>query len=170
MTKTYMLAARIGGDHVRISTSSSVTITRSMSSSTSFLLCSKVASASPLRTLWQKSSMESATPASSIRWRDCSLKLPLLRSQSLLPLFEILAAPLVLRQRDDLPEVGLGQPLQLAPEGAPPPRRFSWRAFNSCGSHWPPCARRSASVMDSGWVKTSHRSFQTISSSCSAGA
>ena len=46
-----------------------------------------------------------------------SLKLPFLSRQSFVPLFEILAAPLVLRQRDHLPEVGLGQPLQLTPEG-----------------------------------------------------
>jgi hypothetical protein len=47
-----------------------------------------------------------------------SLKLPLLRGQGLFPLFEVFTAPLVLRQRDDLSEIGLGQPLQLASEGS----------------------------------------------------
>ena len=61
--------------------------------------------------------MEPATPTSSMRWRDWDLKLPLLGRQSLVSLFEVLAAPLVLSQRNDLPEVSFGQPLQLAPEG-----------------------------------------------------
>ena len=44
-------------------------------------------------------------------------KLPLLCRKRFVSLFEVLAAPVVLSQRDDLPEVGLGQPLQLTSEG-----------------------------------------------------
>ncbi|MGI9122290.1 MAG: hypothetical protein ACR2FR_05315 [Rubrobacter sp.] len=47
------------------------------------------------------------------------LQLSFLACQSLVSSFEVLTAPLVLGQRDHLPEVRLGQPLQLTPEGGP---------------------------------------------------
>src|ERR671911_2071181 len=59
------------------------------------------------------------------RWHDnqgyskglgISLKLPFLSHQRSVSLFEILTAPLVLGQWDHLPEIRLGQPLQLPPE------------------------------------------------------
>src|SRR5918995_81942 len=47
------------------------------------------------------------------------LQLPLLARERLVPLLQIPASPLILRQRDHLPEVRLGQPLKLTPQGSP---------------------------------------------------
>ncbi len=47
---------------------------------------------------------------------DLRLQLPLLGGQRLVPLLQIAAPPPVLGERDDLPEVGFRQPIQLPPE------------------------------------------------------
>jgi len=67
LTKTDMFAGWLVGITYRISTFSFWTITRSISNSTSFRFCSKLAFSSPFWIRRQKSSMEAVRPESSLR-------------------------------------------------------------------------------------------------------
>jgi hypothetical protein len=171
MTKTDMLAARIGGDHVAdldLLVGDDDPIDQELHQFT-FLLeggASK-STAHPLAETFHATD-HAGKLHSLLRLRP---QLPLLARERLVPLLQIPASSLVLCQRDHLPEVRLGQPLKLTPQGgAAFAEVLLARALSSCGSQWPPYARRSASVMLSRWFRTSHRSSQTSSSSWSAGA
>ena len=98
------------------------------------------------------------------------LQLVGLPAQRLEPLLQRLPAALVLGQRDDGEQVGLGQPLQLPSRPRRPWRSCSRRACSSCGSQPPPCARAKAWAIDPGSVSSAHRSRQTSASSRAAGA
>jgi hypothetical protein len=121
MTKMYLLAARVGGDHVtdlHLLTGDDHPVDEQLHQ-LPFLLEGRIGepSAHPPAEI-----LDGAGHSGEFQvLARLSLKLPPLRGQSFFPLFEILAASLVLGQRDHLPEVGLGQPFQLASEGGPAP-------------------------------------------------
>jgi hypothetical protein len=116
MTKTYMFAARIGGDHVA---DLHLLLGYDHPIDEQF---------HQLSSLFEGRLGEPSTnPLAEILYGDghpgefhplagLSLKLPFLSHQRSVSLFEILTAPLVLGQWDHLPEIRLGQPLQLPPE------------------------------------------------------
>jgi hypothetical protein len=119
MTKTYMLAARIGGDHVtdlHLLVCDDHPVDEQFHQ-LPFLLEGGVGKP---RTYPLAEVLYGAGHSGELHaLAGLALKLPFLGCQSFPSSFEILAAPLVFLQRDHLPEISLGQPIQLTPEGDP---------------------------------------------------
>src|SRR3954453_2429297 len=119
MTKTNVLAARIGGDHIAylyLLVADDHPIDQQLHQFTSLLeIGVSETKAHPLAEIFYAAGY---TGKLHVMLR-LPPKLPFLARQSLIPSFYVLATPLVLGQRDHLPEVCLGQPLQLTAQGCP---------------------------------------------------
>ena len=117
MTETYLLAARIGGDHVtdlHFLTGDDHPVDEEFHQLPPLL---EGRLGEPPTDPTTEILYGAGHSGESHALTGLSLKLPLLRGQSLLSLLEVLAAPVVLGQRDHLPKVSFGQPLQLTSEG-----------------------------------------------------
>jgi hypothetical protein len=154
----------------RISTLSSVTITRSIKSSINLRFCSKLAFISPVWTRLQKSSIPMARLATS-SWRSACAQSCCSCSAN--------ARPRCSNSRRRRSYSGNGmisckyasvRRSSCCLKLSRPLRRLAWRCCSCWGSQCPPCARSSALVSSAGCVSTWHKSAHTSSSSCPAGA
>ena len=153
----------------RISTSSSVTTTRSINSSTNSLFCSKVAWSNPCSTRRQNSAIVPANSAISICRSTCAMT-----CCSWLTSDPILCSISPRRRWYSSSTI---TPLKYASVNrstwcfklACPLRKVASRDCNCCGSQLPACARSKARAVISGCLTTSHRSAHTNSSSCWTG-